>query len=64
LSHIVHLADYITSQAGVGIAGTAACQELDESSLSLVPLDPDTLNAAVEKARQYVEGLTGQVFSH
>jgi len=64
LSHIVHLADYMTIQAGVGISGTASCQELDESSLSLVPLDPDTLNAAVEKARQYVEGLTGQVFSH
>jgi putative nucleotidyltransferase with HDIG domain len=64
LSHIVHLADYMTIQAGVGISGTAFCQELDESSLSLVPLDPDTLNAAVEKARQYVEGLTGQVFSH
>ncbi|MBR9986155.1 MAG: HDOD domain-containing protein [Desulfosarcina sp.] len=61
LSHIVHLADYFTIQAGVGIARTAFCQELDESSRSLVTLDPDTLNAAVEKARQYVESLTGQV---
>ena len=61
LSHIVHLADYFTIQAGVGVARTAFCQELDESSRSLVTLDPDTLNAAVEKARQYVENLTGQV---
>ena len=61
LSHIVHLADYFTIQAGVGVAGTAFCQELDESSRSLVTLDPDTLTAAVEKARQYVENLTGQV---
>ncbi len=61
LSHIVHLADYFTIQAGVGIARTAFCQELDESSRSLVTLDPDTLTAAVEKARQYVESLTGQV---
>jgi HD-like signal output (HDOD) protein/CRP-like cAMP-binding protein len=61
LSHIVHLADYMTIQAGVGVAGTAFCQELDESSRSLVSLDPDILNAAVEKARQYLKGLTGQV---
>ncbi len=61
LSHIVHLADYFTIQAGVGTAGTAFCRELDESSLSRVTLDPDTLNAAVEKARQFVENLTGQV---
>lgn len=61
LSHIVHLADYITLQAGVGVAGTAFCRELDESSRSQVPLDSDILNAAVEKARQYVDGLTRQV---
>ncbi len=61
LSHIVHLADYFTIQAGVGVAGTAFCHELDESSRSLLTLDPDTLNAAVEKSRQYVENLTGQV---
>ena len=61
LSHIVHLADYITLQAGVGVAGTAFCRELDESSRSLVHLDSDILNAAVEKARQYVDGLTRQV---
>jgi putative nucleotidyltransferase with HDIG domain len=63
LSHIVHLADYMTIRAGVGVAGTAVGQELDQSSLSLLPLDPDTLNATVEKAGQYVEGLTGQMSS-
>ena len=61
LSHIVHLADYMTTQAGVGVTATAFCQDLDESSRSLVPLDSDTLSAAVEKARRYVESLTGQV---
>lgn len=61
LSHIVHLADYTAIQAGVGIAGTAFCQELDESSRSLLPVDSETLNAAVGKARLYVEGLAGQV---
>ncbi len=61
LSHIVHLADQMTIRAGVGVAGTAVFQELDRSSLSVVPVDPDTLNAAVEKARRYVQGLAGQV---
>jgi len=63
LSHILHLADYFTIQAGVGISGTAFCQKLDESSPPRVNLDPVTLNAAVEKARQYVESMTGQVSS-
>ncbi|MEE4114289.1 MAG: HDOD domain-containing protein, partial [Desulfobacteraceae bacterium] len=63
LSHIVHLADYFTVQAGVGVAGTAFCHELDESSRSLLTVDGDTIDAAVEKARQYVETMTGQVSS-
>ncbi len=59
LSHIVHLADYVTIQAGVGAAGKASFQELDEASRSMVPLDPDTLRNTAEKARQYAESLTG-----
>ncbi|WP_319404803.1 HDOD domain-containing protein [uncultured Desulfosarcina sp.] len=63
LSHIVHLADYFTIQAGVGGGGMASCQELDENSRSLVALTPDTLDAATAKARQYVESLTGSLLS-
>ena len=59
LSHIVHLADYITIQAGLGAAGKASFQELDEISRSMVPLDPDTLCTTAEKARQQMESLTG-----
>jgi hypothetical protein len=29
----------------------------------MVPVDQDALNIAVEKARQYVDGVTGQVSS-
>ena len=61
LSHILHLADYFTLQAGLGVSGTAFCQELDEGSRPLVALDADTINAALEKARQYVDSLTGEV---
>lgn len=62
LSHIVHLADYITVQAGLGGGGRVSCQKLDEACLSMVPLDPDTLSAAAEKARKYVESLAGRLF--
>ena len=62
LSHIVHLADYLTIKAGVGGGGKASCQALDEANRSMVPLAPDTLRTAVEKARQYVESLTGRLF--
>ncbi|MBC2713215.1 MAG: HDOD domain-containing protein [Desulfosarcina sp.] len=61
LSHIVHLADYITIQAGLGCAGKASCQDLDEASRSMVPLDPETLRTAAEKARRYMESLTGRL---
>ena len=59
LSHIVHMADYITLQAGVGIAARAGCSVLDDTSRSMVPLDPATLQVAAEKARQYVKCLAG-----
>jgi putative nucleotidyltransferase with HDIG domain len=62
LSHIVHLADCITNQAGMGVAGQASFQGLDETSGTAVPLDSDTLNIIAEKARQYVESLTGSLF--
>lgn len=61
LSHIVHLADYITMQAGVGIAGNSSGRTLDDASRSVVPIEPDQLTAATEKARQYVESLTGRI---
>ncbi len=59
LSHIVHLADHIAIQAGMGGGGKAACPELDEASRSMFPLDQDTLRTAAENASQYVDSLTG-----
>jgi len=61
MSHIVHVADYFTVQAGLGIAGRTACPELDQNSISMVPIDLDKLRAAAEKAGQYVESLTGRL---
>jgi putative nucleotidyltransferase with HDIG domain len=59
LSHIIHLADHVTNQAGMGADGKAGDQALDEASRSKVPLDSDTLATVAGKARQYVETLTG-----
>ena len=59
LSHIVHLADHVTTQAGLGGCVRTSCRMLDETSRSRVSIDPDVLHAATEKARQYVESLTG-----
>jgi putative nucleotidyltransferase with HDIG domain len=61
LSHIVHLADYFTVQAGVDGGGKASCQEMDSNSRTLVPLDVDTLRTTAEKAGKYVESLTGRL---
>lgn len=63
LSHIVHLADYITIQAGLGAVGKAAGQALDETSRSMLPLAPDTLRTTAEKACQYAESLTGRLIN-
>jgi hypothetical protein len=46
----------------MGVAGQASFQGLDETSRTAVPLDSDTLNIIAEKARQYVESLTGSLF--
>jgi HD-like signal output (HDOD) protein len=37
LSHIVHLADYISVQAGLGGCGKVSCHVLDETSRSIIP---------------------------
>jgi putative nucleotidyltransferase with HDIG domain len=63
LSHIIHLADYITIQSGVEAAGKASCMALDETSRSMVPLAPDILRNAAEKARDYVQSLTGRLIN-
>ena len=61
LSHIVHLADYYTGKAGMAVTGKAGGQMLDNSSHTIVPLEPDALRAMAEKARQYVKSLTGRM---
>ena len=61
LSHIVHLADYFTVQAGVVGGRKASGQEIDSNSRTLVPLDTDTLRMTAEKAGKYVESLTGRL---
>jgi putative nucleotidyltransferase with HDIG domain len=61
LSHIVHLADHITIQAGMGAAAKASSQVLDESCRSMLPVDPDTLRTTIEKARHYALSLTGHL---
>ena len=61
LSHIVHLADYYTAKAGVGVTGRAAGQALDSASHLTVSLEPDALRAVAEKASLYVKSLTGRL---
>ena len=60
LSHIVHLADYITVQTGSRGGGKAAILTLDETTPSMVPLDAGTLHNVAEKAREYAQSLTGR----
>jgi putative nucleotidyltransferase with HDIG domain len=61
LSHIVHLADFVSTMAGAGVDDNASHQTLDEASQSMIPLDEDALQAISEKARQYMESLTGHL---
>lgn len=58
LSHIVYMADYINIQADRGGLGNAFNQALDDTTRSMVPLDPDTLRTVAERARQYTHSLT------
>ncbi len=60
LAHIVHLADHVAIQAGMGVRGAVSGKVLDDSTRSMVPLDPDQLQAAAEKAREYTQSLTGR----
>ncbi len=61
LSHILHLADYYTVQAGVAVAGRTDRRELDAYKQAMVPLDPDALRTIAENSRQYVQSLTGRM---
>ena len=63
LTHIVHLADNATVQAGVKGSGYPGNQVLDESSHSMIPIDQDTLHALAEKACRYMESLTEHLLS-
>lgn len=59
LTHIVHLADYITNQAGMHGDGRSPKREFDPASQATIRLDGETLQHAAEKARGYMESLTG-----
>jgi len=61
LSHIVHLADYLCVQNNTAKETPAAAKTLDETTRSAVPLDAETLQIVVKKARQYMQSLTGRV---
>jgi len=62
LSHIVHTADHLAIQVGLGDAGQAAAfQALDATSKESVAIDPDRLPAMLEKICRYVESLTGHI---
>lgn len=52
------MADYINIQADRGGLGNAFNQALDDTTRSMVPLDPDTLRTVAERARQYTHSLT------
>ncbi len=61
LSHIVHLADYVAVQTGMGSGGGSDCQVLDDACRSMVPIRTDALDRIAEKAAQYVDSLTQPV---
>ena len=61
LSHIVHLADHISIQAGMGVDGAVTGKTLDEAAESMVPLNSEQLKTVVEKACQYAQSLTGRL---
>ena len=61
LTHIVHLSDYIVNQAGMVGDSRTSERELEACSQSIVRLDEETLQGKAEKARQYMESLTGGV---
>jgi putative nucleotidyltransferase with HDIG domain len=61
LSHIVHLADHISNQAGMGVDVAASGEILDEATKAMVPLNSEQLKQVVEKACQYAKSLTGRL---
>ncbi len=62
LSHIVHLADQLAIQAGLGDAGhSATTRPRDGDRRSTVGIDPDRLPVLMEHVRQYVQSLTGNI---
>jgi putative nucleotidyltransferase with HDIG domain len=62
LSHIVHLADQIAIQAGLGDAGhPAAAGMQDGIGRSTVKITPERLAVLMDHVRQYVRSLTGNI---
>jgi len=61
LSHIVHLADYLSGRTDKERKGKAPAKKLDSTTQSIISLDPDTLDTIVKKARQYTQSLTGRL---
>lgn len=62
LAHIVHLADCLIARNGLGVAAGNAPFPPDEVRSMRVQISQDVLDGAVEKARQYVESLSGRFF--
>lgn len=61
LSHIVHFADYLSGQTDKDRNGKVPAKALDDATRSIIPLDPDTLETIVKKAREYTRSLTGRL---
>ncbi|WP_319526423.1 HDOD domain-containing protein [uncultured Desulfosarcina sp.] len=61
LSHIVHLADYLSGQTDKEKEGKFPAKVLDPATRSIISLDPDALDTIVKKARQYTKSLTGRL---
>lgn len=61
LSHIVHLADYLSGQTDKEKNNKGSAKVLDDATRSIVSLNPDTLETILKKARQYTRSLTGRL---
>lgn len=61
LSHIVHLADYLSGRTGKERERKPPAKVLDSATRSILSLDPDTMDAIMKKARQYAQSLTGRL---
>jgi putative nucleotidyltransferase with HDIG domain len=61
LSHIVHLADYLSGQTDTEGNVKVPAKILDDTTRSIIPIDPDTMETIMKKARQYTRSLTGRL---